>query len=1125
MADVQGSQACAAMARPALTRLRLLAAAIGLAGSPAAPAAEPCTPPIARVVSVQGQVLVERPGAASVAAALDTALCAGDTLRVQPRSRAAVQLANETTLRLDQGTVLTIAPPGSGRATLLQQLGGGLHVMTRTPRAFTIRTPFVNANIEGTEFGVRVDDDAATVAVYEGTLIAANDAGSVRLASGEQASAGRDAAAPRKSLAIRPDDAVAWTLYVPTVLDYRRAALGAAADAGRAASLALYRQGRVTEALAALDPPSPRPASADALNYRAALLMQVGRLDQAHDDLAEALRIDPRSSDAHALQSVAAVAGNDRERAMALALRAVELDADSPGALSALSYAQQSRFELAQALASVERALQRDPGSALAQSRRAELEMSLGRLDAALDAAQRAVQLDPGLGRTQTVLGFARLVRMDTPAAREAFRRAIALDQADPLPWLGLGLATIREGGLQAGRAEFEVAAILDPLDSTVRSYLAKAYLAEHRGPLAAEQLRMARLRDPLDPTPSLYDAIRLQAANRPVQALAELARSIELNDNRAVYRSRLLLDEDAAARSASQARIYADLGFDQLALNEAVKSLSRDPANASAHGFLADQYLTRPRHEMARDSELLQAQLLQPLNANPIQPRLASQGLGLFDHADFSRPGAGEYSELLTAQKWRFSVDAAGGSGGNQASTLIASGLTASTAFSVGHFTMGSQGFRANNDQQLSVSNAFVQHALSPLTHLQAELRRQSSSSGDTALSFFDEANHDPSMRERLVADSVRLGLRHDTAPGAVLLVSWIARRQTDDFDFPSFGLRGSVAERSQLLEWRHIRQAGGTATSFGMGYLGGRQTHTEALDPDPPEASASTIRHLNAYGYLTRAVTPTVDLTLGISADAYRDFRTDRRQLNPKLGLLWNPDPRTTLRLAAFRALKRRVVTGQTIEPTGLVGFNQFFSGINDINGTDTRLAGVGLTRRLTAALTLDAEWSRRLVGLTAAQIGAARDISFTETQLNAHAYWLPARSAAVSLGIEHERLAAPPDVQNPNLLARASTWVAPLQLRWFNDHGFVATLRATALRQRGEFFDATAGGYAPGRSQAVLLDFSIGRRLPDGRGLFTVELRNALDRRFSFQEINPQNTTLPRRRTALAKLSLNF
>jgi 23S rRNA maturation-related 3'-5' exoribonuclease YhaM len=51
------------------------------------------------------------------------------------------------------------------------------------------------------------------------------------------------------------------------------------------------------------------------------------------------------------------------------------------------------------------------------------------------------------------------------------------------------------------------------------------------------------------------------------VEALHDYQKAIELNDNRAVYRSKLNLDSDEAARSAAIARVYSDLGFQQLAL------------------------------------------------------------------------------------------------------------------------------------------------------------------------------------------------------------------------------------------------------------------------------------------------------------------------------------------------------------------------------------------------------------------------------------------------------------------------------------------------------------------------------------------------------------------------------
>ena len=135
------------------------------------------------------------------------------------------------------------------------------------------------------------------------------------------------------------------------------------------------------------------------------------------------------------------------------------------------------------------------------------------------------------------------------------------------LPRLGLGLAKIRDGDLVEGRKEIEIAVSLDPDNSLIRSYLGKAFYEEKRDKMADDQYGMAEKLDPKDPTPFFYEAIKKQSINRPVEALEDMQKAIELNDDRAVYRSKLLLDSDLAARSASLARIYTDLGFQDLAL------------------------------------------------------------------------------------------------------------------------------------------------------------------------------------------------------------------------------------------------------------------------------------------------------------------------------------------------------------------------------------------------------------------------------------------------------------------------------------------------------------------------------------------------------------------------------
>jgi hypothetical protein len=90
------------------------------------------------------------------------------------------------------------------------------------------------------------------------------------------------------------------------------------------------------------------------------------------------------------------------------------------------------------------------------------------------------------------------------------------------------------------------------------------------------------------------------------------------LNDNRAVYRSRLLLDDDAAARNAGVSAIYDELGFEGMAVREGTEALADSFGNSSAHRLLANAYAALPRYDISRVSEAFQAQVRQPLSVPP---------------------------------------------------------------------------------------------------------------------------------------------------------------------------------------------------------------------------------------------------------------------------------------------------------------------------------------------------------------------------------------------------------------------------------------------------------------------------------------------------------------------------
>lgn len=575
-------------------------------------AAEPaqCTP-VARVVSIQGTVQIWRAGQSgwSYIRKLDTALCQGDLLHTDPGSRAALLISPETLVRLDQNSTVSIKQtPDETVVEFTVDTGlpspilaapnpcGAGYFITRFPLRFRVITPFVQASVEGTEFLVAMSCVSTQVAVFEGRVLArellATASEAVSLNNGETFSTD-GGESPAVKLLVKPTDAVQWALYYPP-LSEPGPGVGPDQSCNKAGADEKSR----------------------CLTVRAEQRLRAGRVNEAQADIDASLALVRDNADADALSAVINVVKNDKARALKFGHRATQLEPVNPRAWIALSYAQQASFKLDDALASAERAAELTPRSSTAQTRVAELLMSLGRIKTAERAARAAVEANPNESRAHTILGFVHLARINTKQAREDFLAAIERDSSDPMARLGLGLAIIRDGNLVAGREQIEIAVALDPTNALIRSYVGKAYYEENnkeRDKLASIQFGIAKQLDPKDPTPWFYDAILKQAQNRPVEALKDLQKSIGLNDRRAVYRSRLMLDQDSASRSAGLARIYSDLGFDQLAIREASVSLSADPGSYSAHQLLADSYLALPRHEIARASEQLQAQLRQP--------------------------------------------------------------------------------------------------------------------------------------------------------------------------------------------------------------------------------------------------------------------------------------------------------------------------------------------------------------------------------------------------------------------------------------------------------------------------------------------------------------------------------
>lgn len=1102
-------------------RIFFLAGVLSFFVFPTPATAATCPRWVAKAVSVQGSVLAQRMGEERpLPAKLNDTFCPGDKIRVEEGGRAVLLLSNETFLRLDQNTTIRFYEPEKERNFLLDLLDGAAYFISRTPKGFKCTTPYMNAGVEGTEFLLAVAGGRTFLSIFEGTVLAENAFGTLRLAGGQSAVA-EEGKPPVVRIDARPRDAVQWTLYYPPVLPP--------------------------------GPPEPSPGTPGEWQSRVSRLLAVGRVDEAGAEIGEVLEKTPGDSTALALQSVIAVAQNDKEKARSLGRKAVETDPRSPSARIALSYAQQAGFDLAGARASAEEAVRLEPGNALAWARLSELRMSFGDLDEALEAANRAVRLDPDLSRAHSVLGFAHLAQIRTAASREAFEKAIVLDPADPLPRLGLGLARIREGDLAGGRTEIEIAASLAPNHSLVRSYLGKAYYEEKRDKPASSQLGMAKELDPNDPTPWFYDAIRKQTLNRPVEALQDLQRSISLNGNRAVYRSRLLLDDDLAARSASLGRIYDDLGFRQLALVEGWKSVHTDPANYSAHRFLADSYSALPRHQIARLSELLQSQLLQPLNVNPVQPSLGQKNFFILEGSGPSSPSFNEFNPLFLRNRLALQASGVVGSQDTFGEEVVQSGLWNRFSYSLGQFHFQTDGFRENDDQTQNIYNVFAQASLSHKTSVLAEYRAFDIDQGDLELDFLVD-DFFKNLRQTEKYKGGRVGVHHAFSPGSDFIGTVVYEsheyktRVKDQFPDVGFVLDFDVTDRTDdhvaNVELQQIVRRGRYHLVVGAGYLHVDRDETlmQSLVPNPPQDPSvfpplitsdsldSTIEHTNAYLYLHIRYPESAIWTVGGSADFFRDSADvsdikDRNQFNPKFGVTWIPLPGTTVRAAAFRVLRRTLpFTSQTIEPTQVAGFNQFY---DDYGGTEAWTYGGAVDQKITDTLFAGLSYSRRDLEVPIFSTGLPDPFTYkrydwTEHQGRAYVNWALDPRLALSADYLYER-----QDREASQVKKVTTHRVPLSARFFHPSGVFATATGSYFDQSGQFFRI---GQAPtvdtpesGSDRFWIFDASAGYRLPDRWGIVSVEGKNLFDRSFRYQDTDPFRPIIQPDRTVYFKVTL--
>jgi hypothetical protein len=471
------------------------------------------------------------------------------------------------------------------------------------------------------------------------------------------------------------------------------------------------------------------------------------------------------------------------------------------------------------------------------------------------------------------------------------------------------------------------VAASLEPHRSSFRSYLSKAYADAGERGRAETEIQLAKQFDPGDPTPWFYSALLRHQNNRVNEAIADLERSQALNQNRELYRSRLLLDQDRAVRSANLAAIYRDAGMMDVSVREAAKAVNADYANYSAHLFLANSYneLRDPnrvnlRYETAASSEYLVANLLAPVSAGVLSRSVSQQ----------------EYSKLFERDRFGVISDTEYRSHGAWHQQGAQYGIFGSSSYVIDASYRSDNGYRANDDFEERILSLQIKQELTPRDTVVIQALHYDAEGGDVA-QYRDPTRINAQIRnsERHEPD-LMLGYHHEWNPQqhtlflagrlhAVAQVSdplqqtyFVSRPGLIDFIQP-FNIQEELSNTLEIYsaEWQQIWLTANHNLIGGLRFQTGdfaiRSLQTGPTDfqiffpPNSPAASQRVeldFERLSVYGYHQWRITEGLVLFSGLSYDRLKypvnlgnapvsaEHET-RNALLPKAGLSWTIRP----------------------------------------------------------------------------------------------------------------------------------------------------------------------------------------------------------------------------------------
>jgi hypothetical protein len=343
--------------------------------------------------------------------------------------------------------------------------------------------------------------------------------------------------------------------------------------------------------------------------------------------------------------------------------------------------------------------------------------------------------------------------------------------------------------------------------------------------------------------------------------------------------------------------------------------------------------------------------------------------------------------------------------------------------------------------------------------------------------------------------------------------------------------GLGGTLTSKNSdtvnQTEGQYIRKWPNLVVVGGLSWYKLRMEGEDVYDPGPcpfpPCTFAGSGRRFNSYLYGHLRISSHIHLSLGGSYDNFSDLNLELEEFNPKLGIVLKPSSRLVLRLAAATAMKPALAGSQTLEPTQLVGFPQYY---DDKNGTRSSIYAAAADLRATDTTYVGAEFRTRRLKDPFGTFEVPFFITTNEYTTSLYAEHFLSPKLLVGAKLLNESWVRDRDYSELfGITESIRTSTASVHARFQTMLGPYAWLSGTYVDQNIDTPNTPRMG-----DSFWIWDAVVGYRLPRRLGTISMEIRNMFSEDFFFQDTN-FNTAEPfaprflPARTFFARASLAF